>query len=834
MLSRLIWLLFFLSGVSGLIYEVLWGKYLSLVLGNTASAHTIVLATFLGGLALGYRFLGARADKCESPIYFYGCLELSIGLFGAATPKLFFLLTDAYVHLAKSQGADSFLPLSFRIILSVSIVLIPAVLMGGTLPALIRFAAFSPKPVGTAVSWLYFLNSAGAALGASLAGFVLIPTYGLGASIAVAAGLNIAIGITCLVLGKRQPNLRQTPSGNETPQKASVAFSSLQTGMVYAGMFLSGAAVLTYEIGWIRLLSLVLGSSGYSFALMLAAFIAGIALGSLLITSWIQPETDCYLLFGLAEVGIALTILLAMPFYERLPYFFFLMSDVINPTPMTFYIFQALKFMFCFLLMLLPTALIGMTLPLASQVVAPSRLRLGEKVGGVFSVNAMGNVVGAVLGGIFLLPLMGIKSMMEAGVFVNLAVGSVVIWTASSWDRKWRAAIPAVASLAFLSQVILMPDWDKRILSSGEFRRGKSKVPSWLSYAAYKERFKSEEILFHKDGSNATVTVMKFRSRYLALKVNGKTEATSGRDMPMQMLLAHIPLLLHRNPEQVFQVGWGSGVTAGSALRHPIKRLDVVEISPAVVETADYFRHLSGDAINDQRLHLHINDAKTWLRLTPRRYDVIASGPSNPWIAGVGNLFSVEFYREARSHLKEEGIMAQWFHIYEMTDETLQLVLRTFASVFEHVTLWEPLPGDILLVGSRLRHDPDFARLAEKVGRKPVKEDLERIRIGGVALLLGLQVASDATIRKMAGDGPLNRDFFPILEYEAPKAVFLDLNSRLILKHDERKQPANKRNLYLDRYLSTTSLSSEEWARLIQFQRLIRRQHSKSKRTRTR
>jgi spermidine synthase len=332
--------------------------------------------------------------------------------------------------------------------------------------------------------------------------------------------------------------------------------------------------------------------------------------------------------------------------------------------------------------------------------------------------------------------------------------------------------------------IFSLPSWDKLILSSGQFRN--RQIAQYRSYEDYRRDVHKQSLLFYKDDKDATVTVVKGRDGDLYLKVNGKTDASSRGDLPTQLLLAHVPLLLKPDANQVLVVGLGSGITAGSALRHPLERLDLVEISAGVVEAAKFFQDHNYHALQDPRLHLHLEDANTFLRLAPRRYDVIISEPSNPWIVGIGNLFSVEFYREARQHLSEGGLLAQWFHTYEMDDNTLRLILRTFASVFEHVTLWKTLSEDILILGSSSPNPLNFSRVSERFDLEQVREDLQRIEITSLPTLLSLQIASDATVRKMAGRGRLNEDYYPILEYEAPKAFFLGSVASVIRSHDER------------------------------------------------
>lgn len=795
----LVSLLFFLSGSTGLIYEVLWAKYLALYLGSTAQAHAMVLATFLGGLALGNSLLGPWGDRVRSRLTLYGWLEMGIGVLGVLSPLLLSLFSQSYVATAKSGLLHPAVSVGLKISLCAGILLLPAMLMGGTLPVLSRYATRTLSQLESSVSWLYFLNSAGAVLGALLAGFYLIPKFGLDASVSLTAILNVAIGLAALVLGKKIQEKTVSEETKEAPAAAGFEPGPVHVQIMYWGVLVSGFFALVYEIAWIRILSLVLGSSTYSFSLMLSAFIAGIAVGSLLIAKRIAPRINSYLLFGLAELGIAVSILVTLPLYDRLPYYFILISQSLNHTPGAFQVYNAIKFLFCFLLMLLPTVFLGMTLPLAVRVVTSGMDQVAGKVGRIFSMNTAGNVLGAVAAGVFLMPLFGIKGMIEMGIFANMALGMLVVGTAPGWDKAQKAAAAVAMLLLFWVFTWLTPSWNKLILSGGAYRM--NFAADRMSYQDFKNAYKAFSLMYYKDDSNATVSVFKQQTGALLLKVNGKTDASTGLDLSTQVLLAQIPLLLNPDARNVLVVGLGSGVTAGSALTHPVEKVDAVEISPAVAEAAQLFAPYNGDVLKNKRFHLYLEDAKTFLKLSNNKYDVIISEPSNPWMSGIGNLFSVDFYKEARDHLAPGGLMVQWFHTYEMMDELVATILRTFSSVFDYVSLWNSRGNDMVLVGSSTPIQPDFQAMQEAMDEASVRADLNRIGIGKLSSFLSLQVASDGLVRKIAGGGRVNKDLFPILEYEAPKAFFLGKESRVIDANDERLGTDKKRHLYFLDYL---------------------------------
>lgn len=800
--------LFLLSGIAGLIYEVVWAKHFSLFLGNTTQAHTIVLATFMGGLALGYFLFGRIVDRTRSALNLYGWMEIAIGLSGALFAPFLGWLGVLYVSVAGHFGLDSYLTLALKFALAVFLLLVPTTLMGGTLPVLSRFVVRSLSVVESEVGWLYCVNSLGAVIGSLLAGFFLIPRFGLNLSLVMAVLLNLLAGLVALAMRpwERREGIATGPQAGEG-NREGVLYTPLQVRVAVVGIALSGVSALIYEIAWIRLLSLVLGSSAYSFSLMLAAFIAGIALGGFTVSRGWTAKYDPFILFGLAELGIAVSVVSTLPIYERLPYYFVLWANLFVRAPETFWLHELTKFFLCFSLMLLPTFFLGMTLPLVSQVCAQSFERLGQKIGDVFAANTLGTLVGAIAAGLWLLPVLGLKGLFEFGVSVNLAIAVFALGVFPGWTPGKKIFTLGCGSVLFVLYLYFFPAWDKGVLSSGVFREKRFYVG--MSYEDFKRRY-DEKVLYYKDGANMTVTVTEGKGRQLTLKVNGKADATSSGDLPTQILLGQVPFLLKPDARRVLVVGLGSGITAGSVLRHPVERLDLVEISQEVVEGNRFFAPHNYDVLKDARLRLYVEDAKTFLKIAPVGYDVIISEPSNPWIAGIGNLFSVEFYRDVRDRLGPEGLVVQWFHAYEMTDETVKLVLRTFVSSFEHVTLWAPMPGDFLLVGSKKPLPLDFANSRNRYESEKVREDLRRIGIEAFPTMLSLQVASDVGVRKAAGKGRLNEDLFPILEYDAPKAFFLGQASLLFNAHDERQYPRDGSPLYLTEYLKLHPLTVAE------------------------
>ncbi len=807
-------LLVFLSGISGLIYQVLWAKQLSLLLGSTAWAHTVVLSVYMGGLSLGNAWLGPKTDRSADPLRFFAWLELAIAVLGLASLPLLHGLGEIYIRLAGREWLSPGPLLALKLALSAGVLLAPTIAMGGTLPALTRWAARDLNAMEGSIARFYFLNSAGAAVGAAAAGFLLIPFLGMDLTLFCAVLLNLGVGAAVLALQRSKRSTAPPAAKERAPTQTSF---SPRLSAVYALIFISGFVALAYEIAWIRLLTLILGSSTYSFSLMLSAFIAGIALGSALVTSRWLVRLDPFTLLGLSLLGVGFSVLAGLPFGERLPHWFLVFSASVARTPSNFYLFEAGKFLFCFALMAVPAAFLGISLPAACRAAATRADHIGRTVGRVFAVNTLGNVLGAATAGLLLLPWLGIHSLLAWGASLHLLSGCGILLSRRAWPWSWRAAL-CLAAFSPLLWHWATPSWDNRVLSSGAYRRLSGRAPS---YEEFRAAMRDTALLYHKDDSEATVAVVRSADGILYLKVNGKTDASTGVDMATQQLLAHIPLLLKGGGEDVLIVGLGSGITAGSALLHPIKKLDVVELVPAVAEAASLFASHNHNALQDPRLRLILDDANSYLRTTPRGYDVIISEPPNPWIAGVGNLFSADFYRAAKARLRPGGVFAQWFHLYEMSDELVQVILRTFSASFAHVTLWRTPTNDIILIGSAEPLEPAFRRLEAAFKSAPLREDIERIGIKNPMIFLSLQAATDAGVRRMAGRGPINEDRHPVLEYQAPKAFFLDRTATLISEQDERIRPVKGSSLLLTHYLQRRgkSLSNAEFKEIQSFHR---------------
>lgn len=782
-----------LSGAAALIYQVVWARYLSILLGNTSYGVVAVLVAFMGGLALGNAWIGRYADRLKRPLSLYGWLEIGIAVYAIGFPTYFELCQSGYGSLASTlvPGSPWLLVLKFGF--SFAAILVPATLMGGTLPVLTRLVTRSLGELRGRVASLYFVNSLGAVLGVWVGDFWWIPSHGLEVTLLGAAAINALVGAFALFVHSGLRDVGTASDGTEpipaTPSDEET-FSPFELRLAIAAAGLSGFVAMLYEVVWTRLLALALGSSTHAFSIMLVTFIAGIATGAWIVGRWrgLRRTFDA---FGWVELALAVTLLASMSFYHLLPYGFYRLGHLVARTPQNHVIYQGLQFFVCFGVMFIPALCLGMTLPLASRVATSELARTGRSVGVVFSVNTLGTVLGAALSGLVLLPWLGLAPTLAFGLALNLAIALVVLFRHSTALRRLTLVTTPflVVGLVVFAQTALDPKWD-RAFAMGLWRvRG---TPPSLH--DFKAKIQSLDLRYHRDGAGSTVAVAASKGapsgpEHIDLRVNGKTDASSHGDLPTQLLSGHIPLLLHTNVQDALVVGIGSGITCGAILAHPdVQRLDIVEISPDVHHAArTLFAPYNNGALDHPRARVILDDAKSFLKTANRKYDVIVTEPSNPWMAGVSGVFSLEYYETCLASLKPGGIIAQWVQVYETDDTALRTVLGTFGSVFPHFSVWQTLPGDLLLVGSARPTPKDLDQIQRRFHQPEVLKDLQRADIFHLTALLGLQLVSEENGPFLVSPDTIRHsDFFPVLEYIAERAFFARGETSFLSEFDER------------------------------------------------
>lgn len=780
--------LFFCSGATALVYEVVWSKYLSLMLGSTVQAQTVVLAVFMGGLALGNRLIGKRSDLLARPLSAYGYLEVIIGLYAFFFAAIFGLADRVFIALGTRLFESSVGMFLLKSGLSIGLLFLPTVLMGGTLPLLAAWLQRQSDDAGRWSARFYSTNSLGAVFGSFVAGFLLIRTLGLVSSLQITALVNIVVGIAAVGLGRKygeeaKPKpAASTPAAGPHPAPAGETSNAMRWATLLVA--LTGAVSMGLEVLASRSLTLIFGASLQAFAVVLMAFILGIGAGSAAVASprlkrWRSEGAIIGLL--LAAAGIVGVLVLGIEQWVEL---YRHVKVGLAPTRMGYRFYQAITGGFSLVVIGLPAALIGAVLPLCLRWVSDSGQGFGARVGRLLTWNTLGAVVGVLFTGFFLMPQAGLRNAFNLLAFALCVPAFLLAWSARR--RAWAGAAGAVAAGLLVSCVAGGEGW-RHVLSSGVFRSRETAVdPTTIPL-----RKQTVKILFYEDAPDATVTVEQTgtgtgENANIGLRINGKAEASTQGDLTTQLLLAHLPMLARPETEDVFVLGLASGISCSGFLAYPIKHLTVADNCEPVTRAVDYFAPWNRGVRTNPASRIRIEDARTVLKLEPRNYDVIVSEPSNPWFASVGSVFSREFYEICKKRLKPGGLMVQWFHVYEMHDGIVEMVLRTFGSAFPFMEIWDTNEGDIILLGAERPWNLTLDGLRRAYANPEVLKDMKSIGLGTPEALLARQFASQRTASAIAGPGPIQTDGFPVLEYEAPVAFFIGNKAQRLTRFDER------------------------------------------------
>ena len=820
---------FLLSGFAGLMHEIVWSKLLDALIGTTAHAQAAVLVVYMGGLALGSVVFGRYIDRAGRPLRTYMILEYGIAAYCLALPLLLTCTGYAYVAIAEQIFELPRLKLALRFVLALLTVLLPAVLMGGTLPLLAHSVIRNPRQVRRRVAGLYAVNNFGAVLGAATAGFITLPLLGVYPSLFLAAALNVVAGTLVWPLARTQSaasagaahGVAAAPADRDT---APPPYSPRTYAVTLLALVLAGFAAMGYEVVFIRIIALGFGATTYAFTVMLMCFVTGIGLGSLLVAQ-LRFARPLWLL-GVSQLLVVTALVAATPLLARFPYYVGLIRIAAAKSAAGFFQYEAGQALLCLSVLLVPTMCMGVSFPLVAAVQARHPRQIGAHVGATYAYNTLGNVLGILATTLVLLPGVGLLGAFHVNLALSALAGLLVLTVAGEAPVAARAAAVAGTAAVLGTYLAIGTGWTTPLLYAlnhldmtsgpepGAAAQERAAHPS-ASFANWQRRFvvdrKTAPLAHLEEEAHASVLVAQVLGETV-LAVNTKSDAsTASLDMETQLLLAHAPLFMNPRARSLLVIGHGSGITLGSALRHPIERADVVEISAAVLNADFAFAAFNYGARSDPRVHVYLDDAQSFLNTVPRRYDVIISEPSNPWIAGIANLFTVEFFRNARAKLAPGGVLALWFHQYDQSDTAIALILRTLHAAFPHVTLFhEQSYADVVAIASLQPLAIDFAALEERFDEPAVRGDLARIGIPNLAALLSHHAVSPARFPQLLGSGPLNRVHHQRLEYESLRAAFLGEFSELVPRFNPLLEAgATDTDVLLDRYIAFRATTDE-------------------------
>jgi predicted membrane-bound spermidine synthase len=794
----LLTLVFILSGAAGLIYESIWSRYLGLFVGHSAYAQIIVLTIFLGGMSLGAYVVGQRSERIRRPLRAYAYIELAAGAIGVIFDDVYRGLTAvAYDHifpaLAGGPGQTA-----AKWVLAGLLILPQSILLGATFPLMsagaLRLRADRP---GRTLGLLYFANSLGAAVGVLLAGFALIRWVGLPGTLITAAAINVAVGLAVILAEQTfgwdelEPGGGSEVGGREVPAQGELSLPLASPPatrdplpaiwrLLLAVSFGTAVASFIYEIAWIRMLSLVLGSATHSFELMLSAFIFGLAIGAYWVRARADRFPDPLRALGIVQWIMGMAAIATLPLYVMSFEWMAAFQQALQRTDSAYSAFMLMRYAICLAVMLPATFCAGMTLPLITRTLIAAGA--GERaVGAVYAINTLGSIVGVTLAGLVLMPMLGLKMLLITGALVDIGLGVVLL--RPTLRRVPSARVPlvvgiAVASLLFVVGSAAFLRFEPAVLSSGVFRYGRVSRPEHYVFH------------FYRDGRTATVSVRQPKNNDLiSLSTNGKPDASVEsswlkppvpgaprvpltRDLSAQLMLP-LATLAHAPRARIGAViGQGSGLTSHLLLGSPhLQQLATIEIEPEMINASRIFLGVNRRVFEDPRSKFVVDDAKSYFAGGRRQYDLILSEPSNPWVSGVAGLFTVEFYKQVRRYLTDGGVFGQWLQIYEMDDNLVLSVLAAIDEVFGDYELFITGGHDVLVVASAGRLPaPDWS-VVEYPG---IREDLRRVIPLTRPILERTRIASRSIIHPLVQlDARANSDFWPILDLGAERARFM-------------------------------------------------------------
>lgn len=737
----LLLILFAGSGCSALIYEIVWFQLLQLTIGSTTISMGFLLAAYMGGLCLGSLALPRLKVARQHPLRVYAALEAGIAVFGIVA-----LLGIPAVQRVYFAGAEHGLSsMLLRGVIAAVCLLPPTVLMGASLPAIVRWIESTPR----GVSWwalLYGGNTLGAVAGCLIAGFWLLRLYDTHTATYAAAAINVAVALASFALAAREP-------------ARDVQFEERTWGFwpVYVTIGLSGACALGAEVIWTRLLGMMLGSTVYVFSIILAVFLIGLALGSGG-ASWLlrmKPgPVAARQALGWSQILLAAGI--AWTAYMIADWMPFLPNDVLlNGMPLETFRIDLVR---CLFAILPPTVLWGASFPLAcAAVVATPGEDSARVVGGVYAANTLGAIAGALGVSLVLVPWIGTQQSERALLVVSALSALFVLGSQARRSGAMAAGLAVSMGVAFLLAWSVDP------------------IPGKVIAYGRRAAIADGRIIYTKEGRNSSVAITMWSDGATEVDVNGHVEATTEPyDMKLQRMVGHLPALLHPNPKSVLGIGFGAGVSAGTFTRYPgIEHITVCEIEPVIPPTSTrYFAQQDYNVLHNPRTRIVYDDARHYILTTPEKFDIIASDPLDVFVKGTAAIYSQEYFEAVKQHLNPGGMFSLYVPLYETDERTIRSELATFFAAFPYGSVWANLRDgegyDMVFMGQaeplKINLDEVQQRL-ERPDYAPVAESLREVGAGSALELLSTYAGQASDLEPWVRGAEINRDRDLRLQY---------------------------------------------------------------------
>jgi spermidine synthase len=733
-----------LSGASALIYEIVWLRQINLIVGTTTGAVSTVLAVFMLGLGLGARWLGAWADRSRSPLRLYAYLELGIALYALALPRLMAAATPAYVAFARSLTEHPGWIVALRVALGFALLLVPTVLMGATLPVLVRFGERDVVRFGRDVGTLYAVNLGGAMLGCVATGFVLIRFLGVRGATLVAVLLNLAAALAALLWSLRDrgdgeaiaPESQPSPAASLTPP----ALRPLLWGVVLA----SGFSSMAFEVLWTRILVFSFQSTVYAFTVILATFLGGLALGSWLFAR-IEARVPPLALLAGAQLLAGISALLLAPLATRPGLLMDALARWAGGSPLVWVAGMAAG---AVLTMLLPATLMGAVFPVGMKLLVLDLRHAGRRVGAAYLANTLGCVAGSLIAGFALIPALGLKGSLVALCAFQATLGALFIPALGLPLRRTLAALAGAAAVVLLAIAVVL----RALPGPNPFDHLVPRIA---------------EVEAHRDDATASVSVLRYPRGNRALRIDGFEATADSSAAGYMAMMTHIPMLLHPDPKRLLVICFGTGRTAGTGLLYPGTSIDVVDVNPAVIGFAPFFRVSNRAIAENPRARLIVDDGRNFLLSTREQYDVITAEPMPPNFAGVVNLYSREYYELAREHLAPGGLVVQWLPMHLLTVSESLAVVKTMQELFPETSLW--IHGATGIVVSR-KEAPlviQVTTVGQRLADPAIAADVARFGVGGILPFVNLFTLDAASLVRLTAGVRAVTDDAPSLEFHS-------------------------------------------------------------------
>lgn len=778
-MQPLLLLVFFFSGVSALIYQIVWIRKFGLVFGVDVFAAATVLTAFMAGLALGNLLFGKIVDKHKNALFLLIILELGISLFALLFPITFDGLNQLYVGLYRILPFGFYATQLYRFLFAFLFLLIPTTLMGGTLPVVTKAYVTTLHALGRHIGRLYSINNLGAFVGCFVAGFFLMRLVGLQNSIFFAAGLNVLNAVLIFGLWKILPNAH--PAGQEATTSVEIEIANpLPRGVIRFVLWafaIEGFTTLAYEVIWTRiLLGFSFDKSVYFYTTVILSFIFGLSLGSLLIAKIIDKQKHLLTLFGVIEAAIGLLAILLLSVFSGI-------AELLNAWRLSYseswWSSLGREYLIFFVAMLVPTTLMGMTFPIVSKICTPHLERLGTRIGEIGFLDTVGSIFGAFIAGFILIPALGVLKAVFFIAVINILIGVTAVALQPGRRRAANIRFVGVVVALFSILVLLAPD-------TAYFQHWQTKR-------------QGDRLLYYREGADATIAVPQHNDGVKFLAINGSVTAFANYgDTRVHKMLGYLPYFLHQGTaKNALVIGLGMGITAQSLMLPGMEGVDCVEINRGVVEAAARsFASENKNVLAEKRLQIIINDGRSYLAETKKKYDIITSNAVHARLSG--NLYTKEFYELCRQHLTESGIMCQWTSTNWLTPAEFASLITAFQASFPHTSLWLVNAGHLLILGTPEHLTFPVSTFYGKFEHPQVHNDLGIYMLDKPEALMAHFVTDERGLPRLVHNAPVNTDDKPIAEFsrvvnkmQIPEVVLglirvkQDLADRLVFdRHD--------------------------------------------------